>query len=71
MKASTVRLGDIVTITPSFALINAHLEGLAGRAGVITGVNRDNNGDVKGCWVKLDNMYENETEWYVPYISIV
>lgn len=66
-----MKVGDIVMVTPSFALSSVKLDGLAGRFGVIISINKSSDGNIKGCWLKFDNAFENETEWYIPYSSIV
>ncbi len=65
-----MQIGDTVLILPSYALKDMHLEKLAGiRAKVIDVVCRKN--EVRGCWVKLPAPYQGESEWFIPYNSIV
>lgn len=58
-------IDDIVTIIPSVALSALKLDALCKRHGKVTEVKQN------GCWVRLDEEYMDELEWYIPNISLV
>lgn len=64
-----MKAGDIIIILPSQTLINLGLEGLAGKSATIVDVNGSFD-KIKGCWVKLNEEFMGEAEWYIPYYSI-
>ena len=58
----------LVQIIPSMALKQLQLSALVGRIATII----ESSVSQKGCWVKLDGQpYMGESEWYVPYESLV
>lgn len=55
----------IVKIIYSPELVNMKLTELIGCIGVIV-----DNSRKSGCWVELDEQYQNESEWFIPNQSL-
>lgn len=60
-----MKIGDIVNIVCSPALIDLKLTALCGQRCVIVEKRKH------GCWVELEcNSYMGEKEWFIPYDSL-
>lgn len=62
--------GNRVEITSSDELTQLKLKELNGYKGTIAEVSHSTKGNITGCWVELDNPFENEHEWFIPISSI-
>lgn len=67
----TVKENDTVTIVPSVALNKLKLSEIAGFKGTIAEAKFNKEGHFLGAWVALKEPYLEETEWWVPAISIL
>lgn len=65
-----VRVGDIVKIVYSNALIQLRLRELMSHNAVVTQVVYDQRKQVKGCFVVMKNGRYRGQEWFVPSQSI-
>lgn len=65
-----MKKGCRVEIIPSTELNDLKLSDLIGGKGRISEVVQSVLNPATGCWVKFDKPYENESEWYIPIISI-
>lgn len=59
-----------VTILPSLELYQTRLEGLVGKQGVVAEKVFGQNGASLGAWVRFEQPYKNEVEWFIPNISL-
>lgn len=59
-------IGKIVEIIASTALSEIRLNDLAGTRGTVVEIGPHNN----GAYIKLDEPYLNEEEWFIPNESI-
>lgn len=61
-------LGQRIQIVTSPELLAWKLGKLIGRTGVV--VSTEPHKKPKGYWVALDNLYANESEWFIPIQSL-
>lgn len=65
-----MRKGDTISIMPSQELAEIKLEGLFGKEGKITDIVCVDKKGIVGCWIQLNEPFQNELEWFVPLPSI-
>lgn len=65
-----MEIGNIVRITWSSDLSDMKLMVLCGRSGRIVEIVYSAENRITGCWIKLDDTFEKESEWFIPIDSI-
>lgn len=63
--------GIKVQIRPSYDLIEMRLMPLSFLYGIVREMKYNSCGEIRGCWIELEEAYMDEKEWYIPISSLI